>query len=206
MYSPAVSGVTQLCDCPHSQRKLVFWKGHSVRLSCPLPLIAAVSPEAPSPWSAPVCFLSLCVCLSWVSREFVRAAGWHFQSSAAGCQRVRHSGGQGPLCRPAVCPLPALGVWAAFHARSASPGPVLGTGVGRACVTRAEPFEELPAIVQHRALCVLASPARGFRFLLILQRPASPVFSPSLVLGLCPASQDGVLLQGSSSLGTLVFH
>lgn len=62
--SPAVSGVTQLCDCPHSQCKLVFWEGHPIRLSCPLPLILAVSPEAPSAWSPPVCFLSLCFCLS----------------------------------------------------------------------------------------------------------------------------------------------
>lgn len=87
--------------------------------------------------------------------------------------------------------------------------PFLGRGSAGPAVTRVEPFEELPAVLQRLALSVLTSPARGLRFLHILQHPAAPVFSQSLVLGLSPASQEHVsslLPHGSSSLWTLAFN
>lgn len=91
-------------------------------------------------------------------------------AAGAGCPGGQH-------CWPAMHVLLLLGL-------------LLGGGSAGPVVTRVESFEELPAVLQRRLLCILSSPARGLRFLHILQRPALPVFSQSLVLGLSPASQD----------------
>lgn len=89
-----------------------------------------------------------------VSRECVKQLARRFQSAAAGCQRVSHSGGRGPFCRPAVF----VPRWRWVSGRPAVHtllllSPSLGRGPAGPAVTRVDPLRSC------RPLCSVARSA-----------------------------------------------